>query len=87
MDSNEGIPAQNISFVMDKYEKSNDLIEAINQLRTRIITRESVIKESNNLFVSNDEMKIIKKHFTKLEKRINELEIKTINLQMTQYGK
>lgn len=86
MDSNEGIPAQNISPVMDKDEKSNDMIEAINQLRTRITTRESVIKDSNNLFVNNEEMKMIKKHFTKLEKRINELEIKTINLQMNQYG-
>jgi hypothetical protein len=48
--------------------------------------RESIIKNSNNLFVSNDELKLIKKHVVKLGKRIKELEIKAINLQMNQYG-
>ena len=68
----------------DRMENRN--MEDISKLKQMLEMRESIIKNSNNLFVSNDELKLIKKHVVKLGKRIKELEIKAINLQMNQYG-
>lgn len=68
----------------DRMENQN--MEDISKLKQMLDMRESMIKNSNDLFVSNDELKLIKKHVVKLGKRIKELEIKAINLQMNQYG-
>ena len=62
------------------FDGKNEKLESINQLKQLLAIRTTDLKNSNNLFVSNDELKIIVKHIAKLEKRINELEIRTINL-------
>ena len=62
------------------FEGKNEKLESINQLKQLLATRATDLKNSNNLFVCNDELKIIVKHIAKLEKRINEQEIRTINL-------
>ena len=62
------------------FDGKNEKLESINQLKQLLATRATDLKNSNNLFVCNDELKIIVKHVAKLEKRINELEIRTINL-------
>ena len=74
------------SLFVSENRMENQNMEDISKLKQILDMRESVINDSNNLFVSNDELKLIKKHVVKLGKRIKELEIKAINLQMNQYG-
>lgn len=76
---------QSALFVSEGSIESQNM-ESINKLKQMLDMRESIINDSNNLFVSNDELKLVKKHVVKLGKRIKELEIKAINLQMNQYG-
>lgn len=78
--------AKSSSIQSSLFVSEDQNMEDISKLKQMLEMRESIIKNSNNLFVSNDELKLIKKHVVKLGKRIKELEIKAINLQMNQYG-
>ena len=55
-------------------------------VRKSLLFRMEGLKDSGNLFVSPDDLKLAKKHCAKLEKRLNDLEIKLINSQTNHYG-
>lgn len=66
---------------------SDDLQETINAVKESLALRLDSLKNPPNLFVSATDLNLAKKYVARLEKRINETEIKLISLQPHAYGK
>ena len=53
------------------------------KIRKELIERVDILTNGNNLFVSFDDTKMIKKQADRILKRLKELEVKIVSLQLS----
>ena len=61
-------------------ENAENLILELNSIRNEMHDRINSITEAGNIFISNDDISLIKKRLANVEQKLSEAEVKIINI-------